>query len=62
MRRWWLCHGVRGLDGGSPTTLDVADLKRKHVIDVLDAVENLVSGRPMIELLSARRKLSKSDD
>lgn len=34
----------------------------QHVIDVLDAVENLVSGRPEIELLSARRKLAKSDD
>lgn len=34
----------------------------KHVIDVLDAVEQFVSGRPEIELLSARRKLAKSDD
>ena len=34
----------------------------KHVIDVLDAAENFVSGRPGIELLSARRKLARSDD
>lgn len=34
----------------------------KHVIDVIDAVEHFVSGRPGIELLSARRKLAKSDD
>jgi len=34
----------------------------KHVIDVLDAVEHFVSGRPEIELLSAQRKLARSDD
>lgn len=34
----------------------------KHVIDVLDAVEHFVAGRPEIELLSARRNLGKSDD
>lgn len=41
-------------------TLVAAD--SKHVIDVLDAVEHFVAGRPEIELLSARRKLGKSDD
>jgi hypothetical protein len=34
----------------------------KHVIDVLDAVEHFIAGRPEIELLSARRNLGKSDD
>lgn len=34
----------------------------KHVIDVLDTVEQFVSGRPEIEILTARRKLAKSDD
>lgn len=34
----------------------------KHVIDVLDSVEHFVAGRPEVELLSARRKLAKSDD
>ena len=34
----------------------------KHVIDVLDSIENLVAGRPEIELLSARRGLHHSDD
>jgi len=34
----------------------------KHVIDVLDVVENFVSGRPEIDLLSAHRGLSNSDD
>lgn len=30
---------------------------RAHVVDVLDAAERLVAGRPEIELLSARREL-----
>lgn len=34
----------------------------QHVIDVLDAIENFVAGRPEIELLSARRGLSESND
>jgi uncharacterized protein YlxP (DUF503 family) len=33
-----------------------------HVVDLLDAVENLVAGRPEVELLSARRTLRSSDD
>lgn len=45
---------------GIGATLVAAD--GKHVIDVLDAVEHFVAGRPEIELLSARRKLGKSDD
>lgn len=35
---------------------------RTHVVDVLDAAERLVAARPEIELLSARRRLSHSDD
>ncbi len=34
----------------------------KHIIDVLDKVERFVAGRPEIELLSAHRGLSQSDD
>jgi uncharacterized protein YlxP (DUF503 family) len=34
----------------------------RHVIEVLDAVENFVAGRPEFELLSARRGLGTSDD
>jgi uncharacterized protein len=34
----------------------------RHVIDVLDAVEDFVAGRPELELLSARRGLRRSDD
>jgi len=33
-----------------------------HVIEILDAAERLVAARPEIELLSARRQLSRSDD
>lgn len=35
---------------------------RAHVVDVLDAAERLVAGRPEIELLSVRRDLRRSDD
>ncbi|MGI8614268.1 MAG: DUF503 domain-containing protein [Nocardioidaceae bacterium] len=33
-----------------------------HVVEVLDAVESLVAGRPEFELLSTRRRLSSSED
>ena len=45
---------------GIGATLVAAD--SKHVIDVLDAVEHFMAGRPEIELLSARRRCAKSDD
>ena len=35
---------------------------RNHVVDVLDAAERLVAGRPESELLQARRGLHTSDD
>lgn len=35
---------------------------RAHVVEVLDAAERLVAGRPEIELLSARRNLRRGDD
>lgn len=35
---------------------------RAHLVEVLDAAERLVAGRPEIELLSARRDLRRSDD
>lgn len=34
----------------------------KHVIEVLDTVENFVAGRPEIDMLSAHRRLHSSDD
>jgi uncharacterized protein len=33
-----------------------------HVVELLDAVEQLVAGRPEVDLLSARRTLRSSDD
>lgn len=35
---------------------------RAHVVEVLDAAERLVAGRPEVALLSARRGLHRSDD
>ncbi|MBN3508927.1 DUF503 domain-containing protein [Mycolicibacterium nivoides] len=35
---------------------------RAHVVEVLDAAERMVAGRPELELLSARRGLHHSDD
>ena len=35
---------------------------RAHLVEVLDAVEQLVAYRPEVELLSARRTLRKADD
>lgn len=35
---------------------------RAHVVEVLDAVERLVSGRPEAQLLSARRRLFTAED
>lgn len=35
---------------------------RAHVVEVLDSAERLVAARPEIELLSAHRGISRSDD
>lgn len=35
---------------------------RAHVVDVLDAAERMVAGRPEVDLLSTRRGLHRSDD
>jgi len=35
---------------------------RAHAVEVIDAAERLVAGRPEIELLSVRRDLRHSDD
>jgi len=35
---------------------------RTHLVEVLDAAERMVAGRPEIELLSARRGLRRGDD
>ena len=45
---------------GIGVSLVAAD--RAHVVEVLDAVETFVAGRPETELLSTRRELRSSDD
>lgn len=35
---------------------------QRHLVDQLDTVERFVAGRPEIELLSARRRVLRSDD
>ncbi|MET0741519.1 MAG: DUF503 domain-containing protein [Candidatus Nanopelagicales bacterium] len=35
---------------------------RSHCVDVLDACERLVAGRPELELLSARRRYHSEED
>jgi uncharacterized protein YlxP (DUF503 family) len=35
---------------------------RAHALEVLDAVERLVAGRPEVDLLSARRREAHSED
>ncbi|MCV7192985.1 DUF503 domain-containing protein [Mycolicibacterium brumae] len=42
--------------------LSVVAADAGHVTEVLDAAERLVASRPEVELLSARRGLSRSDD
>ncbi len=41
-------------------TLVAAD--RAHVVEVLDAVENLLAQRPEVELLAAHRSVTRSTD
>lgn len=42
--------------------LSVVSGDRSHAVDVLDAAERLVAGRPELELLSVRRGLLRSTD
>ena len=55
---------VDSLDLHRRATVGVAVVAadRRHVVDVLDAAERLVAGRPESELLQARRGLQTSDD
>ncbi|MDX1879424.1 DUF503 domain-containing protein [Mycolicibacterium sp. 141076] len=42
--------------------VSVVAADRHHVVEVLDAAERQVAGRPEIELLSVRRGLANSED
>lgn len=46
------------------TTVGVAVVSgaRAHVVEVLDAVERRVAGRPEVELLTTHRVLARTDD
>lgn len=54
--------GAQDLHRRAGIGVAVVSADRGHVVDVLDAAERLVAARPEIELLSARRGLSRSDD
>jgi uncharacterized protein YlxP (DUF503 family) len=55
---------VGQLDLHRRTTIGAAMVAadRQHVVEVLDAVERLVAGRPEVELLSAHRRYASSED
>lgn len=55
---------VDQLDLYRRTTIGVATVASTvaHCVEVLDACERLVAGRPEIELLAARRTLHSDDD
>lgn len=55
---------VDGQDLHRRTTIGAAVVAgdRAHVVEVLDAVERQVAGRPETELLSTRRAVRTSDD
>lgn len=40
----------------------VVSADRAHVVEVLDAVEQLIAYHPEVEVLSARRHLGRADD
>jgi uncharacterized protein YlxP (DUF503 family) len=42
--------------------VSVAAADRQHLVDVLDAVERCVAGRPEVELLSTHRTLHTNED
>lgn len=54
--------GAQDLHRRAGIGVGVVAADRAHVVEVLDAAERLVAGRPEIDLLSARRDLRRSDD
>lgn len=54
--------GALGLYRRAGVGIAVTAADRAHVVEVLDAAERLVAGRPEFELLSTRRGLHRSDD
>jgi len=54
--------GSQELHRRAAVGMAVVAADRSHVVEVLDAAERLVAARPEMELLSARRGFSRSDD
>ena len=54
--------GAHDLHRRATVGAGVVAADRSHVVEVLDAIERLVAGRPEADLLSARRGLRTSDD
>jgi uncharacterized protein len=54
--------GSQDLHRRSQLGLSMVSADRSHLVEVLDAAERLVAGRPELELLSVRRGLLRSTD
>ena len=54
--------GSQDLHRRASVGVAVVAADRTHVVDVLDAAEQLVAARPELELLSVRRDLRRSTD
>jgi uncharacterized protein YlxP (DUF503 family) len=54
--------GALDLHGRAEIAVAVVGAQARHVGEVLDSCEQLVAGRPEIELLSVRRRLHGEDD
>ena len=54
--------GALDLHGRAEVGVAVVAAEPAHVGQVLDSCENLVAGRPEVELLSVRRRLHGDDD
>jgi hypothetical protein len=64
-RKYGVCAAETGdqdLHRRSEIGLAVVSADVGHVTEVLDSCERLVSGRPEIQLLAARRRLRDDDD
>jgi uncharacterized protein YlxP (DUF503 family) len=54
--------GDQDLHRGATVGVGLVSGDRRHVVEVLDAVERFVAARPELELLSARRRIVTGED
>jgi uncharacterized protein YlxP (DUF503 family) len=54
--------GALDLHRRSEIAVAVVSSTRHHAVEVLDACERMVAGRPEVELLSARQRVLDDDD